>query len=156
MNYVIEGPDGTGKSTLAALLSQRLKLPIIQGEGPPKSFAEFHDRVARYERYDNVIFDRHPCISEDIYGPIMGRGSILTFNERRNFFATNPFIIYVRPTTHELRDHQRHDHESVEHHARVAQYHKDICVAYDHAMLNMAHYIYHRTDTHIAHLLVAA
>jgi hypothetical protein len=153
MNIVLEGPDHGGKTTLGNRLSKVMGLPLIQGEGPPKSNDEFHARVARCLAMDNVIFDRHPCISEGIYGPVMGRGSILKITEVRDFFASHPFIIYVRPTTHHLPpSHKKHDHESQEHFDRLAGAHANICAAYDARMMNTAQYIYRRTDTHFMEL----
>lgn len=67
MNIIIEGCDGAGKSTLAQRLAASLDYPWIQSEGPGKSREEMNSRVLRYNNMENVIFDRHPCVSQIIY-----------------------------------------------------------------------------------------
>lgn len=153
MNIVLEGPDHAGKSTLAARLGNVLNLPVVQGEGPPKSPEEFKARVEKYLATDGVIFDRHPCISDQIYAPAMGRITLLRPAQMRDFYASRPFIIYVRPTTRELpASHRKHDHESQEHFDRLHAAHGAICQAYDDKMLNCAHYVCRRSDTHLMEL----
>lgn len=152
MNIVLEGPDGAGKSTLAAELAAATGVPVIPGEGPPKSAEEFETRINRYANYHGVIFDRHPCISDPIYAAAMGRPTMVRPRQIARFFETRPFIIYVRPTTHYLQDHAKHDHESEEHHANVALHHSAICRAYDERMLHIAHYVKRRTDTYLGEL----
>lgn len=72
MNIVIEGPDGAGKSTLCNFLSFALGRVIVGGEGPTKGMGELDQRIRRMMHYQNVIFDRHPAVSGNIYQPLKG------------------------------------------------------------------------------------
>jgi hypothetical protein len=74
---ILEGPDGSGKSNLARRLNEQLGIPLHERassskEGPVEnlwawtvndvgSWSDSHEPVA--------IYDRHPLISEYIYGP---------------------------------------------------------------------------------------
>lgn len=156
MNIVLEGPDGAGKSTLGEVLASMLDMPLVQGKGPPKSEEEFHERCREYIRMEGVIFDRHPCISEPIYSGCLGRQNVLDHANLADFFATGPFIIYVRPTTRHLTNHVRKSYETQDHVDAVHANHRLICTAYEARMLEIAHYIYRRTDYHLASLLRAA
>lgn len=155
MNIVLEGPDGAGKSTLAALLAQATGMKAIQGNGPPKSKDEFYYRCIRYLGYTNVIFDRTPFISEAVYAPVFGRKSEIDSGLLSDFWATRPFVVYVRPTTRHLASHHKSEHETQEHFDGVVERHGAICDAYDEKMLRIAHYIHRRTDTHLAPMLRA-
>lgn len=66
---VVEGPDGAGKSTLAAKLQEHFKWPIVHGGGPLTSRLDFLDR-ARTKGWNDPypkILDRVSYISERIY-----------------------------------------------------------------------------------------
>lgn len=78
---ILEGMDGTGKSGLARRLSADLNLPIHERAssskaGPVSNLFEWaeHD-VNTWETQDLAIYDRHPLVSEYIYGPVT-RGTI--------------------------------------------------------------------------------
>ena len=69
MRVIIEGCDGTGKTTLVKLLAERYRLDICHCTAKdPKDF-EFYKQTARKE---NVIWDRH-TIGELIYPDVFGR-----------------------------------------------------------------------------------
>jgi len=67
---VVEGVDNSGKSTLIKALQVVFPERPVQGsEGPPKYKGEMDERVARYIMQPaNTIYDRHPCVSQPIYG----------------------------------------------------------------------------------------
>lgn len=110
---IIEGMDGSGKTTLAQQLSFRLgKVPVKRfvTSGGPTNFdslveqtkatlIEFHDQVTQNQR-PVVIYDRFPLISEAVYGTILrGRNH---FGDEWDalialFLALDPVIIYCRP-----------------------------------------------------------
>lgn len=74
-SIILEGIDNTGKSYLAGKMSSYFKLPIQPSEGPPKHPGEMNIRLRRYaDRPQTMIFDRHPIISQPIYG-ILRTGS---------------------------------------------------------------------------------
>lgn len=69
---IVEGPDGSGKTTLARQISQRLGWPLI--ESPGRVPADALDRLARYEaELDDapVVSDRSRLVSELVYGLVL-------------------------------------------------------------------------------------
>lgn len=100
---IFEGPDGGGKSTLIEHVKSKMVIDAcIVSEGPEKYKGEMDDRVRRYhalaraQRNAPLIFDRHPCISQPIYGLIHNQPPPAV--ELVNYlYAFKPFIIYCRP-----------------------------------------------------------
>jgi thymidylate kinase len=81
MILIIEGPDGSGKTTLANKLSKQTGYPVIHRVQPKTE----EDKKRMMEEYlhilqsgKNAIFDR--CwYSEMAYGPIMRDESVITY-----------------------------------------------------------------------------
>jgi hypothetical protein len=95
---IIEGPDASGKSTLADFLAAALSAPIKRSEGPPKSPRDMEDRLKRYmELPPETIFDRHPVVSEHIYSQTFGRTSTIDPGWTRAFYEAAPILIYCDP-----------------------------------------------------------
>lgn len=83
MIIIIEGPDGSGKTTLANLLSKQTGYPVIH-RSQPKSEEEKAQMMQSYvdviKSGRNAIFDR--CwYSEMVYGPIMRDASVISYKE---------------------------------------------------------------------------
>lgn len=141
MNIIVEGPDACGKSTLARYLSQELNRPIIQSEGPEKFPGEINERIRRYRFFDNIIFDRHPAISQGIYA---------SFNDKTmpdkdlvfDLYETRPVIVYCMARGVVL-DHQAKAHDSPEHLEQITVNSENILLMYDRWALDFAH-ILHR------------
>ena len=106
---VVEGPDGAGKSTLIdnLRLSTDRHYVSMRRSGPPKEANEIGCIIRWIQRYSGptpLILDRHPFISEPIYGPIL-RGSSLLEGEytvtdiEDHFRAHVNRVIYCRPPT---------------------------------------------------------
>ena len=69
MKIILEGCDGTGKTTLAKLLADKYKLDVCHcTQYDPKDF-EFYKQTARK---DNVVWDRH-TIGELVYPFVFDR-----------------------------------------------------------------------------------
>ncbi|MGE3487401.1 MAG: hypothetical protein AB7L09_21995 [Nitrospira sp.] len=74
---VLEGLDGSGKSTLAQRLSEDLQLPIHERasssiKGPVRDLWSWTIRdVHTLHEQPAAIYDRHPFVSNYIYGPII-------------------------------------------------------------------------------------
>jgi len=93
---ILEGVDGGGKTTLAQKLSKALDLPMHPRAsdsltGPVKDLYGW--TVADMTTWDEQplsIYDRHPLISENIYGPYV-RNDV-----RPGFEMGNPEIAYMR------------------------------------------------------------
>src|SRR5690606_38614271 len=98
---VLEGPDGAGKTTLSehirAEAGKRYFL-MMRHSCRPLSFADamrFYDLVNAANRNLDLLIDRHPLISEPIYGPLL-RGHNLI-----NRFSQNEIIgMLERSVTH--------------------------------------------------------
>jgi len=81
MIIIIEGPDGSGKTTLAQKLSKQTKYKIVH-MSQPKTEDEKKQMLGQYLQIirlnKNLIFDR--CwYSEMAYGPVMRKESIISF-----------------------------------------------------------------------------
>ena len=81
MILIIEGPDGSGKTTLANKISQQTSWPIIH-RTQPKSDDEKKTMMDSYLEVissgRNCIFDRS-WYSEMVYGPIMRDTSVISY-----------------------------------------------------------------------------
>ena len=80
MHIIIEGFDGTGKSTLAQLLSEATGWPTYhQSPRPPRTVEEYsdmYDRAMFRARGGDLISDRWPAISNHCYDARGNRAEI--------------------------------------------------------------------------------
>lgn len=150
MIIVVEGPDASGKSTLIEHFKSRLG-PTVKyqaGEGPEKYPGEINERLVRYSQwyYHNgvVIFDRHPCVSQPIYGKIR-HNTAVDPEHQLNFMLSLPVFIYCRTTRIDLSNHEEKDYDSEEHMIAVRNNRAMIIAAYDLWAAKNAH-IYYRID----------
>lgn len=96
---IIEGMDNSGKTTLGETLAAHFDWPLIHspGYGPEMVNWAMSTLLVKAPR----IYDRHPCISERVYGPVLRNR--VEFNSRRGeavierFIEENPLIIYCKP-----------------------------------------------------------
>jgi hypothetical protein len=95
-NIVIEGADSSGKSTLARYLSSKLARPLVPSEGPEKFPGEMAQRVRRYFGYNDVIFDRHPCISQGIYMKFIEGAPAIESDMLLQFYHTEPLFVWCK------------------------------------------------------------
>lgn len=146
MNIVLEGPDNSGKSTLAKILSQHLGKEVYASEGPEKFPGELRERVERYRAYKDVIFDRHPCVSDIIYGRFRQKRSSLSGEQESIFYAEQPLLIYCDPLGRGLNGHVEKKHDSREHVAMVQHNYDAILGIYQKWALNRANIIYRIGD----------
>lgn len=110
---VVEGPDGAGKTTLIERLSKDLQLAIApkfvksdgEGSGTNDLFGEAYKDVVTMLDRGAAIYDRHPLISEYIYGPIV-RGIVppdfLTTSAHATLrmMAEQVHVIWCLPSIH--------------------------------------------------------
>lgn len=112
---VVEGPDGAGKTTLIRNLRNSTKRHFLtlHRSGPPgtianvRAYLELTRHAARSDL--PVICDRHPLISEPIYGQVL-RGHNLIEQHFSNEFVGDLLrddvdrIIYCRPRSATIRE----------------------------------------------------
>jgi len=114
MIIIVEGMDGTGKTTLVQQLAHRLGVQpskFVGSLGPSddyrlvlvdRTISEIHElEIASAEgRAIKRLYDRFPLISEAVYGPVLrGRNCFggLYYPLRSRLLALKTVIIYCRP-----------------------------------------------------------
>lgn len=105
---VVEGVDNAGKSTLIRALQVVLPGWVVQGsEGPPKHKGEMDERVTRYlhDLGPKTIFDRHPCVSQPIYGLMRSHADPVSPGLIAQFYSSEPFFIYCDGGDRGMKDH---------------------------------------------------
>lgn len=143
MNIILEGPDGSGKSTLATHLSSVLGMPIFQGRGPVKPGTE-QFRFDECRGMDGVIFDRHVCVSEMIYGPIFQRQAYAA-HFYKYIYDGNHLIVYCRAPATALVDHVASSAtDTPEYLAQLNTHFAQVVQRYDAWALENAHITYRR------------
>lgn len=100
MIIIIEGPDGSGKTTLANQLSRQTGYKIIHRTRPKteEEKAIMMDEYLQIIRSrENVIFDRS-WYSEMVYGPVMRDASVISYSQmydlERRLMKVGAMIIY--------------------------------------------------------------
>lgn len=110
---IIEGLDATGKSVLADRISLLTTWPIQKSEGPEQYPGEILDRCDRYRTYpDEYIFDRHPVISQQVYGHFSNKTPIAPHYQVM-LQARAPLVIYSSGDNHgehHVKDYDTPDH----------------------------------------------
>lgn len=115
MRIVIEGPDGSGKSTLIERFLERYPLlrlmdrPCSSDNGPIEGLKEWVDRDIHQADTTELLghsrlYDRHPLVSELIYSPALGRQLALGFEDYawlvqalHDFSFMNYMVVYCLP-----------------------------------------------------------
>lgn len=139
MLIILEGPDNSGKSTLAQYIAQHMHRTIVASEGPEKWPGEINERVRRYHQHRDVIFDRHPCVSQPIYGQIR-KNTMIEPELLREFYADAPIFVYCRGRG--LEEHVLKAHDSLEHMQAVIEKHDWLCNEYAKWAAEHAHLSY--------------
>lgn len=116
---LIEGPDGSGKTTLIGQLQRdfdyELKPRFSTSTGGP--LGQLSSRVYHDLRGDTPgIYDRHPFISERIYSEALGRQSQLkmmeqsrTSREAEKLFFQRTFVILCLPPLEVVQENVNRD-----------------------------------------------
>lgn len=136
---ILEGPDNSGKSTLARELANLTRYLVIHPGGAPIDAA--HEIQCMEEQFKqsglNVIHDRVTCISQPVYntmrntsGPSIGtcKHIFKLLNHRHNL------IIYCRPPNEIVLSMQNHvvkSHDSPEHIKLVEANQEKLVASYD-------------------------
>lgn len=139
---ILEGPDGTGKTTLAERLAKEFNRRVQHSGGPPKDQSDIFARQERAMQFAlhnaPVVMDRVPAISERIYGPIIrGKDPFQGSDYLPKLMQAMPLpLIYCRPPLEVIREnmaatHSKKEHETEEHFAGVMKRWETVIEAYD-------------------------
>lgn len=110
---IVEGCDASGKSTLIEQLRLESKkyFWVVRSSGPPRTYPEVADAISWLTRSSHsgppIVCDRHPLISEPIYGLVLRGKNLLAghFSEsdiREHLLDSVDRIIYCRPPTEQI------------------------------------------------------
>lgn len=97
MNIICEGPDASGKTTLAKWLAKELGYSYNPSEGPCKSIDDFRRSCDLLLRSKNAVFDRHRIVSEPVYGQFRDCGAFTDADALARVYASKPLIIFCVP-----------------------------------------------------------
>jgi hypothetical protein len=120
-HVIVEGPDGSGKSTMVERIHTTLGLPVHERAstskgGPVDDLAGWVERDLAWMQgsaTQAMVYDRHPIISEPIYGPNVRGWALPGFRpvtdrlqlaSRRLEITKHAVIIFCRPPIHVVRD----------------------------------------------------
>jgi thymidylate kinase len=145
MKIIIEGPDGSGKSTIAAKLAAQLHWDIIHMD-KPKTEKENREMADMYVdlilKPGSFIMDRS-WYSEVVYGPVMRGSSAITAEQLFRFEqillnTDGAMVIYCTGDPGEMWERCQTRGET--HITNYGQY-LDIAMAYDSLFLRSVHRI---------------
>lgn len=134
MIIVVEGPDGSGKSHLIQTLRQVLpgRFHVIHRPARPPQTVEQLNRDINFlwslRNWGNFVIDRHPIISESVYGPLL-RGSQLETSIPQ--LGRWDALIYCRPRFQVICQNVKNSSHELE---GVRQRIPDIVAKYDEVM----------------------
>jgi hypothetical protein len=134
-HIIVEGPDGSGKGNLIRDLTNHLGLPVhprfVQSTGGPPE--DLWDRMmddiatpAFSDMHHTWIYDRHPLISEPIYGPIVRGKAIGSFaypswvDRMRARVAERCLVVFCIPPYVEVLNNVVNPRDNIEHMDGVA------------------------------------
>ena len=150
---IIEGPDGSGKSTLVSLLVKSLpNMHVIHSPGPAQTQGELFERLndtLHIGFRTRTLLDRISCISEQVYGPVLRDRNFMEGTDfLANIIKSGVLIIYCRaPTETILNNHHPRIEEDASHIAEVRVNLRKIAEKYDDFMSIVPHIKYDWTST---------
>lgn len=96
---IIEGMDNSGKTTLARTLAAHFAWPLVHSPGYYSKMVSWAKSTLTIR--GSRVYDRHPCISEQVYGPILrDKDEFKTLEGKKVlklFVKINPLVIYCKP-----------------------------------------------------------
>lgn len=116
---LLEGPDGAGKTTLLNELTTRLNLParprFSTSKGGPMDnlYSRVYEDMLTYPHERCGIYDRHPLVSEYVYGQIRPDSEIdpnflwPSAAKMLQLFAQDVLLVLCLPPFHEVAENVR-------------------------------------------------
>lgn len=154
MNGIIfEGPDGAGKSYTARETSRAVGFPVHHFGGPPKSNEEIWKRAEFIFQAKDLIFDRVPIISDQVYGPIIRKEESVFCSAHLTLI---PFpVIYCRPSVETIMavSLEEKEYKSKKQVQLVTERIRQIIEAYDRIMARIPHIKFDRDKQTCAELI---
>ena len=144
--FILEGADGSGKTTIGNHLRRTTQLELIHEGGPPKNSDEFRQRCQNQLASYGKILDRAAPISELVYGSLMRDklpiSEVEIWEYIESFIKNGWILIYCRPSLKILTDHvenqmdkdtkaQGKEYKSAAHSLQVKRKIKKIVFSYD-------------------------
>lgn len=145
MNIILEGPDGTGKSTLAKRIAGHINWMYTPGQGPERYPGEIVERGRQYLEHQFRVFDRHPIISQPIYNRFRTDGTPIPQELIDELAAQNNLLILCDRPEQEV-EHVLKDYDTEEHVAMVEDNADAIYRAYIEWSMGRVHGIYRIGD----------
>ena len=142
MNFILEGPDGSGKSYLANVLAENLNLSI-RHFGAPTTKVEIAQQYHMYmdvaDSIYNTILDRS-WYSDMVYGPIYRGAAHITKDMmwRLENKLEDTILIYC---TGDPKLMWKAAKKRGETYVKSFKDYEKICIAYNNVILNYKHYI---------------
>lgn len=107
---IVEGPDGGGKTSLITMLAEQVEFEVMprpctsDNAVDPGTLADWVDADLSRPVHHRGFYDRHPLVSEPIYGPLIrgrmadGFAEVPWLTSRLSMLrARNPFFIFCLP-----------------------------------------------------------
>lgn len=139
MRIIIEGPDGSGKSSLAKQLSKDLEMKTFWSAGPPGSISKVKQCCIDQYNMKDTVFDRVTCISEQCYNMNLSfiRRQILNYYLLK--MTQDSIIIYC---TAQVEPDDTDGFNDEEHNKMVRDNFEEIKLRYGNTMVNIKHINY--------------
>lgn len=137
---IVEGPDGSGKTTLIKQLQTKFGLEVaprvVSKDAEALTDLKVWVEQNLAEGFQYKIFDRHRLISEYIYGPLLRKEQQPGFTDLiwsygmlyKLYTEVDPIVIYCLPSLETVRKNVLGDHEN----AVVAEHIDGMYAAYVH------------------------
>jgi len=134
---ILEGCDGSGKTTLANQIAKHYDTKPIHFGGPADE-KELKERLKsmKYGR----LYDRCPVISEIVYGGTIRKSPKFSLEDLNEFLKRNqPLIIYCNPGLGTLLTnlHEGRPEEDPKHISKVNENIFKLCQAYEYLMIQL-------------------
>ena len=144
MRVIVEGPDNSGKSTLCSAIAAITGRGVAHSGGRERSPEEIIGRCHNLLALpDDVIHDRHPIISNPIYGMTVCPNTPIPHELTRQLYAQRPLFIYCRAEPDRgMEDHVMNEQDTAEYVGAVDQHYDELVHQYDEWALEHAHLIY--------------